>query len=108
MRRAVLALAPQPEFLLVDGIHSIPLSIPQRCLKKGDQISRSISAASIVAKVYRDRIMRSYHEMYPMYGFDQNKGYGTRRHITALKNHGASPLHRLTFRRVLQFDEGKT
>lgn len=100
MKRAVSALDPQPEFLLIDGIHSISSSIPQRCLKKGDQISRSISAASVLAKVYRDRIMRSYHKMYPVYGLDKNKGYGTRQHLAALKKHGPSPFHRLTFKGV--------
>ena len=100
MKQAVLALDPQPELLLVDGISMIPLPVPQRCLKKGDQISLSISAASVIAKVYRDRIMRSYHEMYPAYGFDKNKGYGTPGHLAALKKHGPSPLHRLTFKGV--------
>ncbi|UCF86369.1 MAG: ribonuclease HII [Desulfobacteraceae bacterium] len=108
MKRAVLALDPQPEFLLVDGIQKVPLPVPQRCLKKGDQISRSISAASVVAKVYRDRIMRCYHEMHPVYDFTQNKGYGTRSHLEALKRNGPSPIHRLTFRGVLQLDKGKT
>jgi len=108
MRRAVLALDPRPEFLLVDGTHCIPLPLLQRCLKKGDQISRSISAASVVAKVYRDRIMRSYHEMYPGYGFDRHKGYGTRAHLAALRQYGTCPVHRLTFRRVLGLDKGKT
>ena len=100
MRRAVLALDPQPEFLLVDGIHKVPFPIPQWCLKKGDRISRSISAASVVAKVYRDRIMRSYSKMYPAYEFHRNKGYGTRQHLEALKRYGASPLHRKTFKGV--------
>jgi len=100
MRQAIVALDPQPEFLLVDGLHPVPSPIPQRCLKKGDQISRSISAASVLAKVYRDRIMRSYHEMYPVYGFDKHKGYGTPRHMEALKQYGSSPLHRLTFKGV--------
>lgn len=104
MRRAVLAMDPQPEFLLVDGIQKVSLSIPQRCLKKGDRLSRSISAASVVAKVYRDRIMRSYHEMYPVYNFTKNKGYGTRAHLAALKRYGPSPVHRLTFKGVLQGD----
>ena len=101
MKRAVLALEPQPGILLVDGIYNINLPIPQKCLKKGDQISKSISAASVVAKVYRDNIMRSYHSMYPEYGFDKHKGYGTRMHFAALKKHGASPLHRITFKGVL-------
>jgi ribonuclease HII len=100
MRQAVSALVPQPDFLLIDGVHGIPLFIPQMCLKKGDQLSRSISAASVLAKVYRDRIMRSYHEMYPVYGLDKNKGYATSRHLAALKRYGASPVHRLTFKGV--------
>jgi len=108
MRRAVLALYPPPEFLLVDGINSIPLKIPQRCLKKGDQTSKSISAASVMAKVYRDRIMDSYDETYPGYGFAKHKGYGTRRHLEILKKFGPCPVHRLTFRGVLQVDKGKT
>ncbi len=107
MKRAVMALDLHPDFLLVDGIHLVPLSVPQRCLKRGDQISRSISAASVMAKVYRDRIMRSYHNTYPVYAFDKNKGYGTRRHLHALRRYGASPLHRLSFKGVLRFDERK-
>ncbi len=100
MRRAILALDPQPDFLLVDGIHAVPLSIHQRCLKKGDQISRSISAASVLAKVYRDRIMRCHHEMYPGYGFDKHKGYGTARHMEAIRQYGACPIHRMSFKGV--------
>ena len=100
MRQAVLALDPQPEFLLVDGIHPVPLNIPQKCLIKGDRICRSISAASVVAKVYRDRIMRSYHRMYPLYGFEENKGYGTRTHLEALRRYGPCPVHRFTFKGV--------
>lgn len=100
MRRAVFCLDTTPEFILVDGIHGIPISIPQRCLKKGDQRSLSISAASVIAKVYRDSIMRSLHGRYPLYGFLKNKGYGTASHLTALKEYGPSPIHRLTFRGV--------
>ena len=100
MKRAVLTLDPAPEFLLVDGVQGIPLSIPQKTLKKGDQRSLSISAASVMAKVYRDRIMRSLHGLYPMYGFLQNKGYGTAGHLTALRECGPSPVHRRTFRGV--------
>jgi len=100
MSRAIRALDPRPEFLLVDGIHPVPLSIPQKCLKKGDQICRSISAASILAKVYRDRIMLAFHGMYPGYGFDRNMGYGTGRHLDALRAYGPCPIHRLTFKPV--------
>jgi len=100
MKRAALALAPRPAFLLVDGIHPVPVRLPQKCLKKGDQRSMSISAASVMAKVYRDRIMKNYHRLFPQYGFEQNKGYGTSYHLEALKRFGPCPFHRLTFRGV--------
>lgn len=102
MRRAVLALDPQPHFLLVDGLQAVAVPLPQRCIIKGDRLSKSISAASVVAKVYRDRIMRSYHRMYPAYCFDRNKGYGTQAHLAALERHGACPIHRRTFKGVLR------
>jgi ribonuclease HII len=100
MKRALSRLDPAPEYVLVDGIHKIPMLTPQRCIIKGDQLSQSISAASIIAKVYRDRIMRSYHASFPTYGFNSNKGYGTARHLKALCRHGPCPVHRLTFRGV--------
>jgi len=100
MRQAILSLDPQPGFCLVDGTHPAPVPIPYRCLKKGDRRSHSISAASIVAKVYRDRIMSSFHERFPVYGFSENKGYGTTQHLAALREQGACPIHRMTFRRV--------
>ena len=98
MKQATLALAPSPEYLLIDGINAVPVSIPQKCLKKGDQLSQSISAASIMAKVYRDRIMHSYHEKYPEYGFSKHKGYGTKHHLAAIERYGPSPIHRLTYK----------
>ena len=100
MKRAVLALEPAPDYLLVDGIQRVPVSMPQMPLKKGDQISHSISAASVMAKVYRDRIMRAYHGQFPEYGFFNNKGYGTAQHLRAIKEHGPCPIHRRTFRGV--------
>jgi ribonuclease HII len=100
MQRAVRTLQPSPDFLLVDGIYGVPVPIPQKCLKKGDLRSRSISAASVVAKVYRDRIMRSYHEQWPEYGFTQHKGYGTAAHREAITRLGPSPVHRLSFKGV--------
>lgn len=100
MKLAVLSLDPAPEFLLVDGIHKIPVTIPQECIIKGDQRSHSISAASVIAKVYRDRIMYSYDTMFPEYGFIQNKGYGTAEHLKAIREHGACTIHRSTFRGV--------
>lgn len=100
MKLAVMTLDPAPEVLLVDGIHKIPVLVPQECIIKGDQLCHSISAASIIAKVYRDRIMRSYDAMFPGYGFIRNKGYGTAGHLKAIREKGASPVHRTTFRGV--------
>ena len=100
MKQAVLCLELPPDFLLVDGTCPVPLSLPQRCLVGGDRSSLSVSAASVVAKVYRDRIMRSFHSMYPQYGFVENKGYGTARHLAAIRSHGICPIHRMSFRGV--------
>jgi ribonuclease HII len=100
MRQAVLALDPQPDCLLIDGIQSVDLPVEQRCIPRGDQLCLSISAASVLAKVYRDSIMESYHELYPDYDFSTNKGYGTRAHREALAKFGSCGIHRLTFRGV--------
>jgi ribonuclease HII len=105
MRKALDALDPRPDFVLVDGTHAVPVPLPQRCLKGGDRVSHSISAASIVAKVYRDRIMRVYHSSYPVYGFLANMGYGTREHLEAIRIYGPSPLHRRSFRGVYGLDQ---
>jgi ribonuclease HII len=102
MKQAVLTLDPQPDCLLIDGIYPIDLPIHQRCIIKGDELSLSISAASVLAKVYRDRIMSSYHILYPQYGFSSNKGYGTPDHREAIMKHGPCCIHRLTFRGVLK------
>ena len=100
MKQAISYLDPAPEYALIDGINEKPVTIPQRCIKRGDQLSHSISAASVIAKVYRDRIMRSYHILYPEYGFINHKGYGTAAHLAALKRYGPCPIHRFTFRGV--------
>ena len=100
MRRAVNALRVRPGFVLVDALKIPALGIPQRGIVRGDCVSASIAAASILAKVYRDEMMRSLHAIYPAYRFDANKGYGTRVHLTALRRFGASPVHRTTFRGV--------
>ncbi len=102
MKQAVLTLDPQPDCLLIDGTHPVDISIHQRCIIKGDDLSLSISAASVMAKVYRDRIMYSYHTLYPRYGFSSNKGYGTRGHREAIMRYGPCCIHRLTFRGVLE------
>lgn len=100
MRRAVEALAVTPDYLLVDAIAIPGTPIPQRGIVHGDRLCASIAAASIVAKVRRDGMMRRLHEHWPAYRFDVNKGYGTPAHLEALARHGATPLHRTTFRGV--------
>ena len=98
MRRALDALIFPPEFVLVDGNRTIPaLATPQECVVKGDARCLSIAAASIVAKVTRDGLMRRYAHTYPHYGFEQHKGYGTAQHVRALRDHGTCPLHRRVF-----------
>ena len=102
MRRAVLGLRLPPRLVLVDG-NRIPV-LPMRCeaLVRGDALVPAISAASIVAKVSRDRWCLRYHESYPVYGFAQHKGYGTPQHLAALQAHGACPEHRRSFAPVAQ------
>ncbi len=100
MEMAVMKLSPHPDYLLVDGIQGIPIQIPQRPIKKGDTLSISIAAASIVAKVTRDRMMMEHHERYPQYNFAKHKGYGTREHLEAIRKFGYCELHRMTFRGV--------
>ena len=101
MRQAVCQLDPPPDFLLVDGSWPVPVGVPQQPITKGDRLSISVAAASIVAKVHRDRLMVSYHAQFPHYNFASNKGYGTREHFEALGRFGCCPLHRRTFRGVL-------
>lgn len=97
MGKAVKSLRLKPHFLLVDG-HKIPhLDIPQKPIIKGDQLSISIAAASILAKVVRDRMMIEYDNEFPHYGFAQHKGYGTESHIEAIKKYGICKLHRRSF-----------
>ena len=97
MRRAVEQLGVQPELALVDGNRDPGLGIPTQTIVKGDGLSASIAAASILAKVTRDRIMRELDAQYPEYGFAKNKGYGTAEHIAALKKYGPTPIHRRSF-----------
>jgi ribonuclease HII len=103
MHQAVGRLNCAVDFLLVDGISRIPTSIPQETLKKGDLRSLSISAASIVAKVIRDRIMITYDKQYPEYGFARHKGYGSAEHMQSIARCGPTPLHRKTFRGVKEY-----
>ena len=103
MAVAVSHLAPRPDYLLIDGTHPTSLPLPQLTIPKGDARSISIAAASIVAKVTRDRLMEGYHERYPDYGFDRHKGYPTRSHREAVEKFGCSPIHRFSFKGVREF-----
>jgi ribonuclease HII len=102
MRLAAETLAQAPAHLLVDGLAVQGLPVDHTPLVKGDCRSLSIAAASILAKVSRDRFMREAHEKYPQYGFDKHKGYGTRQHLQALNQYGPCPLHRQSFAPVAQ------
>lgn len=97
MKEAVDGLSIKPDKILVDAVHIPDIDIPQVGIVKGDAKSVSIAAASVVAKVYRDRMMADYGKLYPEYMFEKNKGYGTKDHRDALKRIGMSPIHRKTF-----------
>ncbi|MBR0144701.1 MAG: ribonuclease HII, partial [Clostridia bacterium] len=97
MRRAVAALSPAADFLLVDGNVSDGFPIPARTIVKGDALSASIAAASILAKVERDRLMDRYAEEYPGYGFEKHKGYPVPAHYEAIRILGPTPIHRMSF-----------
>ena len=100
MRLAIGELKPAADFLLVDALNLKGLTIPQKSLIKGDCISASIAAASILAKTYRDDLMHAFDAEYPEYGFAEHVGYGTKRHLEAVRGHGPCPIHRKTFRGV--------
>jgi ribonuclease HII len=101
MERALDAVAPAPDHLLIDGNFILPrVSISQKAIIKGDCRSHSIAAASILAKVTRDRLMRDLHERYPRYNFEKHKGYCTAEHLALLKQHGPCDAHRKSFQPV--------
>jgi len=104
MRRAVLALAPLPDAVLVDAFRIPSLPMAQRGVIGGDRRSSAIAAASIVAKVTRDRMMQELHRADPRYGFDRHKGYATAEHLAAVARFGYSPQHRRSFRPATLFD----
>ncbi|MFO7766919.1 MAG: ribonuclease HII [Pelovirga sp.] len=103
MQRAVDRLPHHPDYLLIDGISALPRSLSQQCIKQGDSRSLSIAAASVIAKVIRDRIMLSFDQQLPGYGFARHKGYGTRQHRLAIAELGPSRLHRKTFAGVREY-----
>jgi ribonuclease HII len=103
MAQAIRDLALVPEMVLVDGHQPLPLTYPQQAVIKGDDLCPSISAASVVAKVYRDRLMEALHYRYPQYNFARHKGYATAEHLEALRCWGPCTLHRRTFRGVKEW-----
>lgn len=102
MKRAVGALSTQPHHCLIDGLPVKNFPLPHDGIVKGDGLSLSIAAASIIAKVTRDRIMRELHDQFPQYGFARHQGYGTKEHLEALRTHGPCCHHRRTFQPVAQ------
>lgn len=96
-------LSPQPDCLLIDGIFEISSFLPQKPIPKGDSLSSSIAAASIVAKVTRDRLMERYHQDYPQFGFSKHKGYPTKAHKAAIRQFGCCPIHRRSFKGVKEY-----
>ncbi|MBF5059496.1 ribonuclease HII [Candidatus Neptunochlamydia vexilliferae] len=100
MALAVKELPEEPNYLLIDGNHLPPTHIAAKAVIKGDSRSQSIGAASIIAKHHRDLLMVEYHKEFPEYGFDAHKGYGTKKHVEALKKHGPCRIHRTSFEPV--------
>lgn len=97
MKTAVDRVSPKPQMLLIDAMELDETDIPQKAIIKGDSLSISIAAASIIAKVTRDRLIAEADEKYPVYGFSRHKGYGTKEHIDAIKKYGICPIHRVSF-----------
>lgn len=102
MKNAIESLAVIPDFVITDGNMTLDIDIPQQSIIKGDGLSYSIGAASIIAKVYRDNLMDEYAQLFPEYGFEKNKGYGTAEHIEAIKKHGLCEIHRRSFTKKWQ------
>jgi ribonuclease HII len=101
MRRAVESLSPPADFALVDGDRVLGLSLPYRCVPGGDGISPSIAAASVLAKVSRDRLMAELHDKYPQYNLKKHKGYGTAEHYALIAEHGVADIYRKSFLKTL-------
>src|SRR5215472_13085087 len=101
MRRALAGLASRPGYVLTDGFPVRGLAVPALAMWKGDEVAACVAAASVVAKVTRDQIMRGLHKDYPEYGFSRHKGYSTPSHIRALADHGPCPEHRMSFANVI-------
>jgi ribonuclease HII len=103
MKHAVENLSLKPDLLLIDGNQAIDTDIKQWTIVKGDSLSQSIAAASVLAKVTRDKLMEQYHEQFPRYAFNKHKGYGTSLHRDLIKKYGPCPIHRRNFKGVVEF-----
>ena len=108
MKRAVDGLAVEPDVVFTDGNFSIDIFLPQQNIIKGDALSYTIGAASILAKVHRDRLMCEYDKIYPQYGFAAHKGYGTAAHEAAIREYGLCEIHRRTFTKKFWAGQGKS
>lgn len=97
MQKALVSLLFNPDYILVDALVIPEITVPQKAITYGDQLSYSIACASIIAKVTRDKLMEEYHQEFSVYGFDKHKGYGTKDHIQAIKTYGICKLHRRSF-----------
>lgn len=102
MKNAVESLSVTPDFVLTDGNMTLDIFVSQRSIIKGDALSYSIGAASIIAKVYRDKLMADYAQIYPQYGFESNVGYGSKAHMQAIERFGLTPIHRRSFTKKWQ------
>lgn len=107
LRRCVRTLPVEPDYVLTDGFSIGRLPVPSLSIRKGDAVVASVAAASILAKVTRDRIMDRYHRRFPAYGFDRNRGYGTPEHLAAIRERGPCPIHRRSFGGVEQEAAGR-
>jgi ribonuclease HII len=105
MMTAVEGLAPCADYILIDALQLRESTLPQKAIIRGDSVSASIAAASIIAKTHRDALMRALHDVYPQYDFIRHVGYGTRAHTEALRRHGPCPIHRKSFRGVIPNQE---
>jgi len=108
MQKAVQGLKNLPQFLLIDAVRLPALKVPQEAIIKGDSLSFSIGAASIVAKVLRDELMEKYHHLFPEYGFNQHFGYPTKQHLEALSKFGPCKIHRRSYRPVQEVLKAKS
>lgn len=109
LRAAIRSLDVCPDFVLTDGFVLRGVRLPHLSIKKGDAVTASVAAASVIAKVTRDRIMDRYHRRFPQYGFDHHRGYGTASHRAAIARYGPSPIHRMSFKGMtLYFDDPET